>query len=368
MKVGTAIAMAVGAASAIGGQDTQAEIRIGVAGPLSGSVQWLGEQQQMGAQRAVDDLNARGGLLGEEVVTIAVDDACDENQAIAAAQQLVEEGVVFVDGHVCSHASIAVSSIYEDAGIVMMSISTNPRLTDEGGANVFRISGRDDDQGIVAGDYLAEDWADRRIAIVHDGQAYGMGLAEATKKQLNGRGVDEVLFEQYQPSLADYTPLVDQLLAAEADVVYVGGYVNEAALILRQASERGVDLQLVSGDAIASDDFPIVSGEAGQGTLFTFGPDARENPAASEVVALFRDEEIFEPAGYTLASYAIIQAWAQAVEQAGSVEAKLVIDTLQEGTFDTVLGEISFDEKGDVTGVDTFVWYVWQGGEYVPVE
>ena len=300
---------------------------------------------------------------------VQVDDACDENQAVAAAKQLVDEGVVFVDGHNCSHTSIAASAIYGDAGIVMISpASTNPRVTDEGGNHVFRVAGRDDEQGTVAGDHLADDWAGAKVAIVHDGQAYGQGLAEATKKQLNERGIEEVLFEQYQPSLADYTTLVDQLLAAEADVVYVGGYVNEAALILRQSNERGGKLQLVSGDGIATDDFLIVSGEAGVGTWFTFGPDARDNPAAADVVARFREEEGFEPAGYTLNSYAAVQVWAQAVEQAGSVEAKLAIGALKEGTFDTVLGEISFDEKGDVTGVDTFVWYVWEEDAYVPVK
>jgi branched-chain amino acid transport system substrate-binding protein len=370
MKLSVAATVVVGVGAVLlGAKAGQAEIKIGLAGPLTGSVQWIGEQQQIGAERAVADLNAEGGLLGEEIVLIPVDDACDADQALAAARQLVDEGVVFVDGHVCSHTSIAASAIYEDAGIPMISpASTNPTLTDEGGSNVFRVAGRDDDQGIVAGDYLANEWADGEIAILHDGQTYGQGLAEETKKRLNERGVQEVMFARYEPELADYTPLVDQLLAVEADVVYVGGYPNEAALILRQASERGAKLQLVSGDGMSSEDFLIVSGEAGLGTLFTFGPDARDNPAAAELVARFRDEDGYEPAGYTLYSYAAVQAWAQAVEQAGSVETGAVIEALKGGTFDTVLGEIAFDEKGDVTGIDTYVWYVWQGDAYVPLK
>ncbi|MEM7024461.1 MAG: branched-chain amino acid ABC transporter substrate-binding protein [Pseudomonadota bacterium] len=365
----TLLALLAGSLGLLGAQDVRAEIRVGVAGPLTGSVQWLGEQQALGAERAVVDLNAGGGVLGQEVVIVPVDDACDEGQAVAAARQLVDEEVVFVNGHVCSHTSIAASKIYEDAGIVMISpASTNPRVTDEGGSNVFRVAGRDDDQGVVAGDYLADQWADGKIAILHDGQAYGEGLAKATKARLNERGVDEVLFEQYEPELADYTPLVDQMLSAGVDVLYVGGYANEAALILRQASERGAKLQLVSADAVTSDDFLIVSGEAGRGTLFTFGPDARENEAAAEVVASLREEEGYEPAGYTLYSYAILQAWAQAVEEAGSTDPDAVIAALRSGTFDTVLGEIGFDEKGDVTGVDTYVWYVWEDDQYVPVK
>ncbi len=347
----------------------QAEIKVGIAGPLSGSALPAGEQQEVGAQKAFDHLNDEGGLLGEGIVVTSVDDACEPEQAKAAARQLVSEGVIFVVGHVCSHASLAASHIYEEAGIIMISpASTNPKVTDDGGPNVFRLIGRDDQQGTIAGDYLADNYANSKIAILHDGQTYGLGLAEFTKRQLNERGVTEDIFDSYAPEQADYKPIVDKLVDAKIDVLYAGGYQGDIGIIIRQAKEKIPNLKLISGDALVSEDFPIIAGEAAVGTYFTFGPDIRLMPEAAAVTAAFRDEEDYEPAGYTLYSYGTVQAWAQAVQQAGSLKPDAVIGALKKGSFDTVLGKIGFDEKGDVTGTSAFVWYVFDEEDYMLVE
>jgi branched-chain amino acid transport system substrate-binding protein len=347
----------------------QADIKIGVAGPLTGIAQGPGEQLQVGAQRAVTDINANGGLLGQQLALISVDDACNQKQAEAAARQLVSQGVAVVVGHYCSGTSIAASPIYAAAGIVMMSpASTNPKVTEEGHKNVFRVCGRDDKQGIIAGDYLADTYATRRIAIIHDGSAYGLGLVEVTKKRLNQRGVTEVMFDSYVPEQKDYLSLVEKLSAAKVDVLYVGGYVSDIALIIRQAKAKLPALKLVAGDALASEDFLITAGEAGEGAYFTFGPDIRLRPEAASIVAAFRNQDGYEPAGYTLYSYGTVQAWAQAVQQAGSLESAGVIAALHKGTFDTVLGKIGFDKKGDVTGITPFIWYVFGKGGYAPVK
>jgi branched-chain amino acid transport system substrate-binding protein len=346
--------------AAANGTAAQAEIKVGIAGPLSGSALPTGEQQEMGALKAFDHLNDEGGLLGEEIVVTSVDDACEPEQAKAAARQLVSEGVIFVVGHVCSSASLAVSKIYEKAGIIMISpASTNPKVTDEGGPNVFRVIGRDDQQGMIAGDYLADNYAKSKIAILHDGQAYGLGLAEFTKQQLNKRGVTEAIFDSYTAEQAEYKSTVDKLVDAKIDVLYVGGYQGDIGIIIRQAKKNIPNLKLVSGDALVSEDFPVIAGEAAEGTYFTFGPDMRLKPEAATVTAAFRDEEGYEPAGYTLYSYGVVQAWAQAVQQADSVEPSAVIGALKAGSFDTVLGKIGFDEKGDVKGLSAFVWYVF---------
>ena len=343
----------------------QTEIKVGIAGPLSGSSLSMGEQQEIGAQKAIDDLNGKGGLLGEEIVAISVDDACEPRQAKAVARQLVEEGVVVVVGHVCSACSLAVSKIYEEAGIVMISpASTNPKVTDEGGPNVFRVIGRDDQQGTIAGDYLADHYSNSNIAIIHDGQAYGLGLAEFTKRQLNKRGVTEVMFDGYTPDQKDYRPIVDKLVNKKIDVLYAGGYLIDIGIILRQVKKELPNLRLFSGDSLVNVQFLFVTGDAGEGTYFTFGPDMRLKPGARDVVAAIREEDAYEPGGYTLYSYGAVQAWAQAVKQAGSLKPKAVIDVLRSGSFDTVLGKIGFDEKGDVTGISTFVWYVFGKENY----
>ncbi|MEE8303961.1 MAG: branched-chain amino acid ABC transporter substrate-binding protein, partial [Candidatus Tectomicrobia bacterium] len=268
----------------------QAEIKVGISAPLSGSALPSGEQQEIGAQKAFDHLNDKGGLLGEEIIVTSVDDACDPEQAKAAARQLVSEGVIFVVGHFCSHASLAASKIYEEAGIIMISPgSTNPKVTDEGGPNVFRVIGRDDQQGTIAGDYLADNHGNRNIAFLHDGQTYGLGLAEFTKRQLNKRGVTEVTFDSYTPEQADYEAIVDKLVKAKIDVLYVGGYQGDIGIIIRQAKKKIPHLKLVSGDTLVSEEFRIIAGEAAEGTYFTFGPDIRLKPGAAAVVAAIRD-------------------------------------------------------------------------------
>jgi len=343
----------------------QAEIKVGIAGPLSGSALDAGEQQEIGAQKALDHQNDQGGLLGKEIVVISVDDACEPRQAEAAARQLVSEGVVFVVGHLCSSCSLAASKIYEEAGIIMISPgSTNPKVTDEGSPNVFRVIGRDDQQGTIAGDYLANNHSKSNIAIIHDGQAYALGLAEFTKRQLNKRGVTEVMFDSYTPEQKDYKSIVNKLVNKKIDVLYAGGYLADIGIILRQAKKELPNLRLFSGDSLVNVQFLFVAGDAGEGTYFTFGPDMRLKPEARDVVAAIREEDACEPDGYTLYSYGAVQAWAQAVKQAGSLKQEAVINALRAGSFDTVIGKIGFDEKGDVTGIETFVWYVFGKEDY----
>jgi len=344
----------------------QAEILIATVGPFTGTNIFRGEQIQHGAEMAVADINAKGGVLGEPVGLLIADDACDPEQAVAVASKLVNDGVVFVAGHVCSHSSIPASRVYQKAGVLMISpASTNPRLTDEGGDNVFRVCGRDDHQGVVAGNYLSDVWADKNIAIIHDGSTYGKGLATETRKQLDRRGITVALEEIYPPGERDYSLLVDKLQAASIDVIYVGGYTAETGLMVRQARDRDYVAQFVSGDALTNEEFWLITGPAGEGTLGTFGPDPRTYKAAASVVRRFRDIG-FEPSGYTLHTYAAVQAWAQATRKAGSLDLDKVIESLRHEQFNTVLGEISFDGKGDVTAPG-YIWYMWRSGEYVPV-
>ena len=345
----------------------RADILIGVAGPLSGSNAWMGEQLQQGVEMAVRNINGSRGVLGQTLKLVMADDACDGPQAVAAAEKLVGDGVVFVAGHLCSGASIPASEVYHKAGIIQISPgSTNPMLTELGRGNVFRVVGRDDQQGVIAGDYLADHFARDQIAIVHDGGTYGKSLAEETKKQLNKRGLTEVLFEAIEPDQSDYSDLVSKLGAVGTSVLYFGGYPKDAALILRTARETGLEVQLVSGDSLATNEFIQVAGAAGEGTVFTFLPDPRLRPASVDVVKSFR-EEGHEPEGYTLSSYATVQVWAQAVEKAGTVGSDEVIAVLHSNEFATVLGQINFDAKGDVEQPG-FDWYVWKEADYKPLK
>jgi branched-chain amino acid transport system substrate-binding protein len=361
------ITLAVVAMAAAFGGPVQAEILIGMAGPMTGKNAWFGEQMERGATQAVADLNAAGGVLGQQVQLITVDDFCDPEQAVAAAQKLISEHVIFVVGHYCSHAAIPASESYEAAGVLLISpASVNPMLTELGRANVFRVIPRDDADAILAGNYLADHWAGKKIAILHDNTTWGKGIAAATKKQLNGRRVTEAIYEAYVPGKSDYGPEIARLQSADIAVVFIGGYHTEIALMARLARARGYPVQLVTGSSLASEEFGLIASRAAEGTLFTFLADPRRNPEAAPVVERFRASG-FEPEGYTLYTYAAVQVWAEAAEKAGALELPAMIASLREHRFDTVLGPIDFDDKGDVT-TQTPIWYVWRGGIYVPLE
>ena len=342
-----------------------ADLQIGVAGPLTGSNAAAGEQMKTGAIQAVEDLNKAGGVLGQHIVLNVADDACDPKQAVSVANQMATKKVVLVAGHYCSGSSIPASKVYLEEGILEISpASTNPKYTDDGGWNTFRVCGRDDQQGQVAGAYLAQHFKGQKIAILNDNSAYGKGLADETKKALNAAGVKETLNDAYTPGEKDYNALVSRLKQAGVSVIYIGGYYTEAGLIIRQAKEQGMTATLVSGDALVTKEFWSVSGAAGAGTLMTFSPDPKRNAAAAAVVKTFTDKKI-DPEGYVLYSYATIQIWAEAAKKANSTDPKKVAAMLKSGgPWPSVLGPVSFDKKGDVTA-GGYVMYEWNAkGDY----
>ncbi len=351
--------LAFGASLAMSGPVLAQDIAIAVAGPMTGGEATFGQQMKNGAELAVADINAAGGVLGRKLKLEIGDDACDPKQARAVAEKLASQKVAFVAGHFCSSSSIPASEVYGESNILQITpASTNPLFTDRGLWNTFRVCGRDDQQGLVAANYIAQHFKGKNIAVLHDRSTYGKGLADAMKAALNKQGVQEKMYEAYTKGDKDFSALVSRMKAGQIDVVYVGGYHTEAGLMLRQMREQGMKTQLISGDALVTKEFWQITGPAGEGTLMTFGPDARKKPSAAAALEKFKAKGI-DPEGYTLYTYAALQVWADAVKKAGTTDAKKVAETMRAGTWDTVLGKLSFDKKGDITVID-YVFYVWK--------
>jgi branched-chain amino acid transport system substrate-binding protein len=349
---------------ACNGDDDPDTTTIAIVGPVTGQYASFGQQMKNGGEMAVEDINEAGGVLGKKLKLEVGDDACDPKQAVAVANQMAGDNVALVAGHYCSGSSIPASQVYAESNLVQISpASTNPAFTDNrAGPNIYRVCGRDDQQGGVAGKYLAAHFADKNIAIIDDKTAYGKGLAEEVKKALNAAGKQEVLNESYTAGEKDYSALVSKLKQADVDVLFIGGYHTEAGLIARQMRDQGMGTILMGGDALITQEYWSITGPAGEGTLMTFSPDPRKNPAAAEVVAKFKEKGI-EPEGYVLYTYAAIQAWTQAAEKAGSTDAAAVVKALNDTEFNTVIGKFKFNEKGD-PNLPPYAVYRWSNGTY----
>ncbi|HLL28426.1 MAG TPA: branched-chain amino acid ABC transporter substrate-binding protein [Xanthobacteraceae bacterium] len=351
--------LALAASLLFAGAASAQDITVAVAGPMTGDQAVFGRQMKDGAELAVADINAAGGLLGKKLKLEIDDDQCDPKQARSVAEKIASGKIPFVAGHYCSSSSIPASEAYAEGNVLQITpASTNPTFTERGLWNTFRVCGRDDQQGAVAGAYLAKNFAKNNIAILNDKTTYGKGLADETKKALNTAGVQEKVFESYNKGDSDFNAIVSKMKAAGIEVVFVGGYHREAGLILRQMRDQGMKTVLMAGDALADKEFAAITGAAGEGTLMTFGSDPRKRPTAAAIVDRFKAKGI-DPEGYTLYSYAAFQIWAQAVTQANTTDPKKVAEVIRAGNWSTVLGPISYDKKGDITTLD-YVIYVWK--------
>jgi branched-chain amino acid transport system substrate-binding protein len=348
-----------------------ADVRIAVGAPLTGGSAAFGAQLKQGTEQAVADINAAGGILGQKLVLSTGDDRADPKEGVSVANKFAADGVKFVVGHFNSGVTMPASEVYQENGILEITpAATNPKITERGMWNIFRVCGRDDQQGSVAGAIIADKFKGKRIAIVHDKTTYGQGLAEETRKAITAKGLKPVLFEGVNKDDKDFNALVSKLKAANPDLVYWGGLQDTGGLILRQMRDQGLKAPMMGGDGMADDEFAAIAGPGAEGTLMTFSPDPRTNPKNKAIVELFRKQRGFEPQSYTLYSYAAVQIIKQAAEAAKSVDPKKVADVMHSGhVFNTVLGDVSFDKKGDINGYivagknkDRYVLYTWKKG------
>src|SRR5215469_16270024 len=370
MKRIATLGLALGFAFALA-ESAVAQVKFGVGGPITGPNAATGAQMKNGVEQAAADINAAGGILGKKLTVQFGDDVSDPKQGVSVANKFAADGVKFVIGHFNSGVTIPASEVYQENGILEISPSaTNPTVTDRKMWNIFRVCGRDDQQGSVAGAIIAQRYKNKRIAFVHDKTTYGQGLAEEARKALNAKGMKEVFFEGVNKDDKDFTALVSKIKAANPDLVYWGGLQDAGGLIRRQMSDQGLKVPMMGGDGMADDEFASIAGPSAEGTLMTFSPDPRTNAKNKAIIDVFRKKRGFEPQAYTLYSYAALQIFKQAAEAAKSLDAKKVAEVMHSGkVFHTVLGDIAFDKKGDINGYvvdgknkDRYVLYIWKKG------
>ena len=355
----TTLGLALGFAIAAAGA-ANAQVKFGVQGPITGPNAAFGAQLKNGAQQAVDDINAAGGINGQKLTVQFGDDVSDPKQGVSVANKFSADGVKFVVGAFNSGVTMPSSEVYQENGIVQVTpASTNPQITERKMWNIFRTCGRDDQQGAVAGAYILKHFKGKKVAVVHDKTTYGKGLADETIKAMGKGGMKPVLYEGINVGEKDFSALVSKIKQSGADLVYWGGLHTEGGLIVRQMRDQGVKAPMMGADGITTDEFAQVGGPGVEGTLMTFPPDPRNNPNAKAVVEKFRANK-FEPEAYTLYSYAAVQVMADAAKLAKSNDPKKVAEKMHSGAhFKTVIGDLSYDKKGDITRLD-YVMYIWK--------
>ena len=335
-----------------------ADVVIGVAGPMTGSLAEFGAQIAAGAKQAVADINAAGGIKGQSLRLEIGDDACDPKQATAVAERMVADNVALVVGHLCSGTAISASAVYSAARVVNISPAVGASaFTDARPApGVFRLVGRDDVEGQLVGNMLANNRSSLETAIVDDGTPEAKTRTDAALSTLSRLGQSIGLSISLTNGDQDYSSVVSTLKSRNVDIVYFAGGAAEAGALVRGMKEQGLQATLIGGETLADPQFAISGGDAIVGTIMIAPPDPTRLPEAAGVVAKLRAEGI-EPTAYAIDTYAAVQVWAKAAD-AEDLDFDHVVQSLGTGTFATVIGNISFDPKGNLkqSAVGFSIW------------
>ncbi|PIJ51155.1 leucine ABC transporter subunit substrate-binding protein LivK [Erwinia sp. OLTSP20] len=341
------------------------DIKIAIVGAVTGPVAQYGDMQFTGAQQAIKDINAKGGVNGDKLVGVEYDDACDPKQAVAVANKVVNDGIRYVIGHLCSSSTQPASDIYNDEGVLMITpAATAPELTSRGYELVLRTTGLDSDQGPTAAKYILSEVKPKRIAVIHDKQQYGEGLARSVQDSLKQAGANVVLFEGITAGDKDFSALIARLKKDNIDFVYFGGYYPEMGQILRQSRAAGLQAGFMGPEGVGNASLSNIAGDASEGMLVTLPKrydQLADNKAIVEAIKANKASNRKDPTGpFVWTTYAAIQSLAAGIERSKSDEPDAIAKNLKTGApVPTVMGNLSWDQKGDLKGFEfgVFKWH-----------
>lgn len=349
-------AVALGSASIASAEDT---IKIALAGPVTGPVAQYGDMQFTGAKMAIEQINKAGGVNGKELEAVVYDDACDPKQAVAVANKIVNDDIRFVVGHLCSSSTQPASDIYEDEGVLMITAaSTSPDITTRGYQLIFRTIGLDSMQGPTAAKYIINTVKPKNMAVIHDKQQYGEGLASSVRDEVQKAGIKVALYEGVTAGDKDFSALIAKLKKEDVDFVYYGGYHPELGLILRQSAEKGLDVKFMGPEGVGNKDISAIAGKASEGLLVTLPKSFDQDPANARLVEAFQDKSEDPSGPFVFPAYSAVQVMADGMKLASSEDPEKVASTLRSNSFKTPTGELGFDNKGDLKDF-SFVVYEW---------
>ncbi|AMO55114.1 leucine ABC transporter substrate-binding protein [Endozoicomonas montiporae] len=334
-------------------------IKIALAGPVTGPVAQYGDMQFTGAKMAIEQINKAGGVNGKQLQAVVYDDACDPKQAVAVANKIVNDAVKFVVGHLCSSSTQPASDIYEDEGVLMITAaSTSPDITSRGYKLIFRTIGLDSLQGPTAGNYIVNKVKPKKMAVVHDKQQYGEGIARAVKKVVEDAGIDVAVFEGVTSGDKDFSALIAKLKKENVEFVYYGGYHPELGLILRQSAEKGLKVPFMGPEGVGNKDISAIAGAASEGLLVTLPKSFDQDPANAKLVEAIKAKGDDASGPFVFPAYSAVQVMADGMKLTKNEDPEDVADILRRNVFATPTGQLAFDGSGDLRDF-SFVVYEW---------
>ncbi|MBN2050421.1 MAG: branched-chain amino acid ABC transporter substrate-binding protein [Spirochaetales bacterium] len=342
-------------------------IKIGVGGAHSGDLASYGLPSVNAAKLVVEEWNAKGGVMGKQIELVVEDDQCKPEVATNTASKLVDEGVVAVQGHICSGATKSALSIYEESSIPIVSPSaTNVDLVKS--PNFFRTIASDDAQSQMIVDFCLDTLGVTKFAVLHDKGDYGKGLAEFAVEFLKKDSRAEILlFEGITVGAVDYSAVLNKIKESGAEVIIYGGYHPEASKLVGQMKKMKMDIYFISDDGVKDDTFIKVAGEYAEGVYATGPIDTSSNPLYIKATKDHQEKFGEDPGAFFYNAYAATQAILNAIDKAGATDFDSITKALRTYYVETPLGRIKFDEKGDAEGVGFAVYQV-QNGVYVSVK
>lgn len=363
------LSMLMAALICAGAARAEPPVRVAVAGPMTGTSFSVGIQYKVGVTAALDTLTD-GTILGRPVAVETYDDDCDPPTAEKLAIHITRDELPdVVIGHSCSGATIAAAPVYARHDVLQITpASTSPKVTEMGIDTIFRMIGRDDAQGALAAERLADRYGDKRLGILRYPGVYSTTLTTTALEGLRARGLEPVTVIEGQPSAQSYVPQIEALMEADVEVLYMVGGGLDGGVFMRQARMLQASFTVLSADTLVASAFVDAAGPAAEGVAFTFPPEAAQMPTSARAVEAIRGMGV-QPVGYTLLAYAAAEAWLTAVRRAGSFEADAVAAALRADAIPTILGAVRFDAKGDIeTPYPPFSWYTWKSGARVPLD